>query len=370
MRLPVAPTALLSLLPALLSLLLASTCWADPGTWQHKGVALGLFAEERDFDYGPLIEEIAGTGATHISIVVPYYQDRVDSVRIGPHPRFSPSMLAVQKTLGQARQAGLQVLLFPILRLTHKATPDEWRGAIAPKDPKLWWRSYQAFILEFARLAKKHRAVALCVGSELESMDGDPKPWRPLIARVRRVFKGKLVYSANWWQFERTAIWKLVDVAGISAYFWLVGKDEKSPSLERLIHGWRECRVRVARWWVRVRKPLIFTEFGYRSAVGTAANPWVESTRHPVDLQAQIDAYRAFHRVWRQADFFHGVYVWNWFGWGGPKSSEFTPRGKPAVTEICRWYGTPAERCPRAYGMPWEPLYRAAAAKSTSPRGR
>ena len=29
-----------------------------------------------------------------------------------------------------------------------------------------------------------------------------------------------------------------------------------------------------------------------------------------------------------------GVYIWNWYGYGGPASIGYTPRGKPAVDEI------------------------------------
>jgi hypothetical protein len=29
-----------------------------------------------------------------------------------------------------------------------------------------------------------------------------------------------------------------------------------------------------------------------------------------------------------------GLYVWNWYGWGGPGTVGYTPRGKPAAAEI------------------------------------
>jgi hypothetical protein len=320
--------------------------------WKQRGIALGLFAEEPEFDYGPLLQEIAATGASHVSVVVPYYQHDVRSVRIAPDPRLTPHLDNVARTIRQARKLGLSVLLFPILRLRYQLSVSEWRGTLRPKDPRRWWRSYGDWMVAMARLASRTDATLLCVGSELESMDGDPAPWKDLTARIRRVFEGKLVYSANWFNLERTAIWNLVDIAGISAYFWLVGRDELEPSPRRLVQGWREYRARIGRWWSRVGKPLLFTELGYRSAQGTAADPWEESTRKPVSLRAQADAYRAFELVWRDAPFLRGIYLWNWFGWGGPNSREFTPRGKPAVDLICRWYGAQQARCPSAYGDP------------------
>ena len=29
-----------------------------------------------------------------------------------------------------------------------------------------------------------------------------------------------------------------------------------------------------------------------------------------------------------------GVYVWNWYGYGGLDTTGYTPRGKPAETEV------------------------------------
>lgn len=320
--------------------------------WQERGIALGLFSEEPDFDYGPLLVELAATGASHVAVVLPYYQHDWHSTAIGPHPRFTPSPTTITRTIAQAHQAGLAVLLFPILRLSYAATIDEWRGTLAPRDPQRWWQSYTALLLGLARLAAAQGVAGLAIGSELHSLDQDARPWIPLVAALRHAYRGQLVYSANWLGYDRVALWPLVDVMGISAYFWLVGRNEPRPTLERLIHGWREHRVQIERWWVRLRKPLILTELGYHSVPGCAAEPWQEVVDGPADLAAQSAAFAAFGRAWQDATFLRGVYIWNWFGWGGPRSREYTPRGKPALELICRWFGADPGRCPRGYGLP------------------
>ena len=316
-----------------------------------RGIALGLFAEDPGFSYLPLLKEMVATGATHVSLVVPFYQHDVGSTRIYRHPRYSPTAAVVERTLRQAREVGLEVLLFPILRLEYTVTPREWRGSIRPRDLDRWWRSYSAMMLEMASLASRHQCQALCVGSELGSMDRDPAPWKQLVDRVREAFKGKLVYSANWDGYDRTAIWHLVDLAGLSAYFQLTAPHEE-PTLERLIHAWREQRVHISRWRARINKPLVFTELGYHSQRGTSARPWDEAAAKPLSLKEQATCYKAFVRVWRKASYLRGVYFWNWFGWGGPRSGEYCPRGKPAAREICRWFGAAKGRCPTGWGMP------------------
>jgi hypothetical protein len=339
------------LLPGLALLqLLAPAALAAPPVQQ--GIALGLFAEDASFSYEPLLREIARTGANYVSIIVPYYQHDLHSERIMAHPRFSPSDEVVLRTLRQARQARLQVLLFPILRLEYTVTVDEWRGAIAPRDVDAWWRSYRAFILKFARLAAQEKAAVFCVGSELSSLDTHPERWAPLVREVRRIFRGELVYSANWDHYGRVGLWHLVDLVGLSAYFPLT-EGLKQPSLERLIHAWREQRVQISRFRARINKPLVFTELGYHSQDRTNAFPWDESANKPINQKEQADCYEAFIRVWQDVSYLRGVYFWNWFGWGGPQSREYCTRGKPATSRICRWFGATEQACPQDYGMPW-----------------
>lgn len=317
----------------------------------QRGVSLGLFSEDPQFDYQPLLQEIAATGADHVALVIPYYQHNWESTSIGPHPRFSPSAQTIERVMKQARAAGLRLLVFPILRLEYAVTVDEWRGALQPRDEEQWWKNYRDFILHFAQLSSRHQAAVLCVGSELGAMDTSPERWKPIIDEIRRVFKGSLVYSANWDHYDKVKIWPLVDIAGISSYFSLT--DGREPrDLPRLVHGWREHRVTIARWRAQINKPLIFTELGYHSQQGTNAWPWDEAAQKPIDLNEQAACYRAFARVWQSASWLYGVYFWNWFCWGGPQSGEYCPRGKPAAQIVCSWFGVPDSKCPRTFGQP------------------
>ena len=315
----------------------------------ERGVALGLFSEDVDFRYDRLLDEIAALGATDVSIVVPWYQHDVRSTRIERHPRFTPPDRAVLRVLADARARGLRVLLYPILRLEFAATPLEWRGTIAPANRAAWWRSYAEFITRMARLATQGQAASLVVGSELSNMDTEHEPWAALIRRVRRVFRGTLVYSTNWDRLEGARVFDLVDLVGLSAYFELA--TEPNPPAERLLGAWKEIRARLAPRLAAIGEPLVLTEVGYHSQAGTAARPWDEAAQKPVDLEEQRRCYQAFVRAWDGADELQGVYFWNWYGWGGPNSREYTPRGKPAALEICRWYG--GTRCPTRFGTDW-----------------
>ncbi|MCB9557536.1 MAG: hypothetical protein H6707_15620 [Deltaproteobacteria bacterium] len=326
----------------LFALLIAATAAAAKPPAPTKstfGVSLGLFAEDPQFNYRSLLAEIAAIGATDVALIVPIYQHNVRSNQIALDDRRSPTLTQLRQSIAQARQLNLGVLVFPILRLHYALTADEWRGALRPRAPDRWWQSYQQVLATLATEAQRSGARALCIGSELSTLDTDPTHWRPLIAAIRRKFSGRLLYSANWDHYRDVKLWSLVDTIGISGYFPLTEAGKARPKLNALITGWRHYRVDIGRFWHKLGKPIIFTEVGYRSRPNSSAAPWEEIERSGVDLALQRDAFEAFRRVWQTARFLRGFYIWNWFGWGGASSDEYTPRDKPAASLLCEWFG-------------------------------
>jgi hypothetical protein len=332
----------------------ASSPAGDPPERKQRGVSLGLFSEDVSFDYGPLLKEIAELGASHVALVVPIYQEHGGSTRLGLHTRLSPSLVATAETIRAARRAGLEVMLFPIIRLSAPRSPNEWRGTLTPENPDAWFESYVDILGDLAAIGGVTGATRLAIGSELSSLDGDLPRWTRVIERIRAVFPGTLVYSANWDHYREAKLLDLVDEAGIVAYFELRAKDGPADvgALER---RWRELRGEIDRWRAGRKQPMVFTEVGYRSRSGSSAAPWDESNGGEPDLEEQRRAFEAFRRVWTEPDTggavppsvpaaapvgailpLAGLYIWNWYGWGGPGSIGYTPRGKPAAEEIRR----------------------------------
>jgi hypothetical protein len=318
---------------------------AEAAERKQRGVSLGLFAEDVSFDYGPLLQEIAELGASHVQLVVPIYQEHGGSTELRLHTRLSPSLVATAETVRAARRAGLEVMLFPIVRLSAPRTPGEWRGTLAPRNLDAWFDSYLEILGDLAAIAGVTGATRLAIGSELSSLDGDVPRWTRVIERIRSVFPGTLIYSANWDHYREARLLDLVDEAGVVAYFELRARTGPTDvaALER---RWRELRAEIEQWRAGRKQPLVFTEVGYRSRSGASAAPWDESTGGEPDLEEQRRAFEAFRRVWAQpvdasansaaGSPLSGLYIWNWYGWGGPTSVSYTPRGKPAAQEIRR----------------------------------
>lgn len=312
----------------------------------ERGVALGLFASHADWDYGPLLDEIRDLGATHVLIAVVWTQKTMSSARIHRQPGTSPHDATVVRTLRQARARGLVATLFPIVRL-EEHRPDEWRGRIAPAaGVDAWFASYRDFMLTMADLARAGQAARVSVGSELVSLERNDRAWRALIRDVRARFPGRILYSANWDHFVEVPFWDAVDDVGVTAYFELA-RDESAPGPAALATAWQAPRAALAKLRQRTGKPLIITEVGYPSLVGAARYPWDETRRAPVDLATQAALYDAFCAAFREHAVIDGFYVWNWFGFGGPRDTSYTPRGKPAAAAL--------SACLRSAWSAWHP---------------
>jgi hypothetical protein len=300
---------------------------------KQRGVALGMFAEDVSFSYVPLLREIAALGATHVALIVPIYQTDGRSTDLALHTRFSPTLELVADTIRAAKRERLEVTLFPIIRLARPA-PGEWRGTLAPSNRKRWFRAYGDVIGDLAAVAAQTGATRLVIGSELSTLDSDVAAWKPVLERLRGLFPGHLVYSANWDHYRDARLLDLVDEDGVVAYFRLRETPAAPGTDAALESAWRRHKEDILQWHTDRPHPLIFTEVGYRSRAGSTAAPWDETAGGAPDLDEQRRAFAAFHRVWTKIPALEGAYVWNWYGYGGPDSVGYTPRGKPALPEI------------------------------------
>ena len=236
---------------------------------------------------------------------------------------------------------GIKVLLKPQIWIRH----GEFTGAFKlekEEDWKAFEASYESFILMYAELAVETKAEIFCIGTELEQfVKHRPEFWKGLIAKVKKIYKGKLTYAANWDEYTRTPFWKELDYIGIDAYFPL--SEQKTPTVQELKKGWQKWKPTMKAFSEDENKPVLFTEFGYRSMDYTAKKPWlVDGHEENVNLEGQVNATKAiFDEFWKE-DWFAGGYIWKWFIWhdrvGGVDNNRFTPQNKPAQKVIEEFY--------------------------------
>ena len=286
------------------------------------------------------VDEVLKINANHAAVMPFGFIREINS----PHIIFDTERQWYGETKNGAKQYiemlqknGVKVMLKPQIWIWR----GEFTGTLKMQSEEDWQtleNSYEKFMLAYAGLAQDTHVSILCVGTELEQfVKNRPEFWKKLVVNIKEVYKGKLTYAANWDEYPRTTFWEDLDYIGIDAYFPL--SEERTPSVAQLKQGWEKHKDEMKALSIEKGKPILFTEYGYRSMDFTAKKPWlVDRNEEKVNLDGQVNAKKAiFVEFWKE-DWFAGGYVWKWFinhdKAGGGKDNRFTPQNKPAQLVI------------------------------------
>ena len=242
-----------------------------------------------------------------------------------------------------AKERGMKVMIKPQVWI-----PDSWPGGFALDSEENWqeWeRQYEAYILDYAKIAEKEGVEMFCIGTEFKTAIKErPKFWGGLIREVRKVYSGDLTYAANWDSFYDIPFWGDLDYIGVDAYFPLTSVD--TPAVADLKRKWKDPKYAIQIVQRKYKKPVIFTEYGYKSIQKTAWKQWEfenTPTDQYVNLVAQENAYQAIYDMFWDEPWFAGGFIWKWYVHedhpGGKDNSDYTPQNKPALELIRRVYG-------------------------------
>ncbi len=291
------------------------------------------------------LNEIADLGATWISLTPVGRMADLNSYEV-LHDFEIPATTneeLIRRTAGQARALGLKVALIPHVYVTS----GKWRGQIDPGSDEAWdewFESYKRFLGRYATLAQEIDAALFSVGVEFKSSTNYyPERWRELIDFVRSIYSGKLTYSANWDEAEYIEFWDALDLIGINAFWpltWLPGQGfemmcematTRADETESLSIHWD--------------RPVVFTEFGVKSARDATIDPWKWPELCPdltYDELTQAAAYRAVFETFGWREWFNGVFIWKYFANSDSLAQEaptgFSPKDKRAEQVLSRWF--------------------------------
>lgn len=304
----------------------------------QRGITLGLHSKDPAYDYAPMLDEIRDVGANWVSLSFDIHLVDVHSdFFIYPMGR-EAQFRVLRRTIRQAHERGLKVLLFPLVVLMRSGE-GEWRGVIDPPDRVRWHSHYRHHLAEIAGLAARCGVEGLVVGAELNSFEADRTQWLGTIGEVRQVFHGQVLYSANWDHYEYVTFWDAVDAVAISGYYEL--SDTPTPTLEMLVDSWRIERKRLLGFFHKqpFGTPLVFTEVGYPNLDGASMAPWNYTLQGPADPHEQALCYQAFIETWQGIETLQGVFFYNWWP-GRPDSNRasYSPQNQPAEALIRTWY--------------------------------
>ena len=310
---------------------------------QPKVCGLNFVAPPKPFTDNPMIE-VQSVNANWIA-VIPYAYTRSGQPKVhyntsgwqwwGERPE------GCKRTVELAKEKGLNIMLKPQVYI-----PGSWTGHLdfEEADWAQWEKDYEAYILPFAEMAEEKQVDLFCIGTEFKI--GAVKReafWRGLIEKIRSKYSGKLVYAANWDEYESVPFWDELDFIGINAYFPLV--KTQTPSVQALKKAWSPIASRIKSFATKTQKPVLFTEFGYLSVDGCAYNTWElegQINQLSINEQAQANAIEALFSTFWSTKYWAGGFLWKWFpnmeGHEGYPAKDYTPQGKIAEKNLSTWY--------------------------------
>eukprot|EP01116_Phalansterium_solitarium_P008710 TRINITY_DN22670_c0_g1_i1.p1 TRINITY_DN22670_c0_g1~~TRINITY_DN22670_c0_g1_i1.p1 ORF type:complete len:321 (+),score=63.11 TRINITY_DN22670_c0_g1_i1:149-1111(+) len=245
-----------------------------------------------------VLASLAATGATHIELLVTWYQEELNSTTIFQDPQRTPTLDDLRHVLQTAAKLNLSVILKPHVDVI--AGP--WRGEIGPAFGHnetawaAWFASYTAYITGMAKFAATTDIWAFNIGTEMLGVSMRTPEWLTIIASVREAFRGPLLYGANWgdepWQVQ---FWDKLDYIGVDAYYPMSQWDD--PNATTIDEHWVPVLANLSALSSRWGKSIIFAEIGYRSFASAAIYPGVWQGTGPADLETQVVLWTQFFAV-------------------------------------------------------------------------
>lgn len=246
----------------------------------------------------------------------------------------------VRNYIQELHAQNIAVMIKPQIWIGHGT----YTGKIFMETEKDWLElesNYQKYILAFAQLANEEGAEILCIGTELKFFAQDrPQFWRELISDLRKVYSGKLTYAGNWDDFDNVQFWNDLDYIGVDAYFPIATGE--NSTVKELVEGWTPHKNLMDSISNQNGKPILFTEYGYRSISGCAIKPWDYSDEGKQDEKAQCLALEAFYEMFWSDENYSGGFLWKWYPdhakAGGAQDKMFTVQNKRAEKTVKEAY--------------------------------
>ena len=246
----------------------------------------------------------------------------------------------IEQAIKKLQQKPVKIMIKPHLWLRNGS----FTGDLNFSSEAEWQKfesAYRSYIFLYAEISEKYALESFCIGTELyQFVTERPAFWKKLISDIREVYGGKLVYAENWDKIDQVNIWEDLDLIGVDAYFPL--SEKTFPSEKEISNGWQKHKSLLGDLASRYEKPILFTEYGYRSIDYALKEPWnsernLYNKNHALQARALMVLYEEF---WKE-DWFQGGYLWKWHQHedsGGLNNDRFTPQNKPAEKVVAEYY--------------------------------
>jgi len=314
----------------LLLLVLLQSCTAQ--TEKINGVSFVASPKEAKQEH---VDPVKKINANHAAVMPFGFIRNLESPEIVHNTErqwFGETRAGAKQYIEKLHQNGIKVMVKPQIWIWR----GEFTGYLKMNTEEEWKAledSYRSFIVTYAKLADEMNVALFCIGTELEQfIVNRPEFWTQLISEIKEVYKGKLTYAANWDEYKRVPFWEKLDYIGVDAYFPVA--ESKTPTILEAKEGWQRWKTELKGVSETAGRPILFTEYGYRSVDYAGKEPWKsDRSMTVVNLDAQQNLMQAlFEETWNEP-WMAGGYIWKWFiehsEVGGSENNQFTPQNKP-----------------------------------------
>lgn len=297
----------------LLSPVILNKCEPQPNI--SKKINALSFVASNDTINQTHIEPVLSMNANWVSVMPFGFMKTLDSPKLyynHTEQWYGERTEGVKQSIEMMHKNKIKVMLKPQIWIGR----GDFTGEINFQTEAEWeefQKQYKAMLLEFAIIAEETNTEMLCIGTELNSFVSQrPEFWKDLIKSLKEIYSGKLTYAENWDKISKVPFWPSLDYIGVDAYFPI--SNEETPKLENVIKRWDEIKKDLKNLSYKNQKPILFTEFGYRSINHAGKAPWnsdrvegqVNEVAQSVLLTGLIDS------IWHE-EWFVGGFLWKWF---------------------------------------------------------
>ncbi len=251
----------------------------------------------------------------------------------------TPTVASFVQGVQEAHRQGYRVFVTPLVTV---GGPVGWSGAISfamQQDEREWFASYWQTLRPYVVAAQQNGVEQLAIGTEEDWLQqyAPDVLWNTLIEQIRTVFSGKLTYDTNW-----TALAKMppswmrnsnLSTIGVSAYLSLTETRQHVKPQEMVALWKRVVTPQLDSFAIRLGKPVIISEIGYRDSADTLYHVWESTSTAPVDAEEQAAACNAALANATRDPHIAGIFFWGWDNVGA-----FALHDQPAASVLYRWY--------------------------------
>lgn len=296
-----------------------------------NGFTFGIANRSHDFSLAKGKESLKllklRTKSSHVVLAVLAWQNTPQSTDIFYNTKESVKDEDLLCIINYAKKLGLKVILKPLLNCVDGT----WRAHInffdleAKCEPKWsdWFKSYNDFILHYAKIAQENNCQMLIIGCEMVQTERKETYWRELIKDVKIVYNGLVSYNTDKYQEQNVKWWDAVDVISSSGYYPINDWVNQLDRIEKIIKPYG--------------KPFFFAEAGCASTSGASMEPNNWKIKGKVNLEEQALYYETMFRETSKRQWIKGFGLWDW-------KAELYDENKASKDDGYEVFGKPAEK--------------------------